>query len=115
MELRKSFIHKKYVLRSFIQRTSYGERELARDMEAAIKDNDMHALLQSFSEGARPEYTIDNFGRSCLHLAVEMGQVLGEIKFKKLGCVYKVRQVTRIRSFFFIRSTSWALQGQIIF
>ena len=74
MELRKSFIHKKYVLRSFIQRTSYGERELARDMEAAIKDNDMHALLQSFSEGARPEYTIDNFGRSCLHLAVEMGQ-----------------------------------------
>ena len=80
MELRKSFIHKKYVLRSFIQRTSYGERELARDMEAAIKDNDMHALLQSFSEGARPEYTIDNFGRSCLHLAVEMGQVWGEIQ-----------------------------------
>ena len=109
MELRKSFIHKKYVLRSFIQRTSYGERELARDMEAAIKDNDMHALLQSFSEGARPEYTIDNFGRSCLHLAVEMGQVWGEIKLKQQGCVYKVRQASCYKVILFIKSASGAL------
>ena len=50
MEQRKSFIQKKYVLRSFIQRTSYGEKELGRDMEAAIRDHDMHALLQSFAE-----------------------------------------------------------------
>ena len=50
MEQRKSFIHKKYVLRSFIQRTSYGEKELGRDMEAAIREQEMHTLLQSFAE-----------------------------------------------------------------
>jgi Arf-GAP/SH3 domain/ANK repeat/PH domain-containing protein len=50
MKLRESYIYKKYVLRSSIQRTSYGEKELGRDMEAAIKEHDMHTLLQSFAE-----------------------------------------------------------------
>lgn len=50
MDLRKTFIQKKYVIRSFIQRTSYGEKELGRDMEAAIREHDLHSLLQSFAE-----------------------------------------------------------------
>lgn len=74
-EMRTSFIKQKYIQKRFIQKTIYSEQESSQALESAIRESDMHALLQAYAEGAKPEVVLDSMGGTCLHLAVEYGKL----------------------------------------
>ena len=70
IEIKHTFITRKYVDKAYVQRTAYA-KDLAKDLAAAIVDSDMHSIVQAYAEGARPEAIIDPKMRtSCLHLAI---------------------------------------------
>jgi ankyrin repeat protein len=74
-EHRTNFIKQKYIHKSFVQKTVRSEQESTQALESAIQESDMHAILQAYAEGAKPEARRDQIGLSCLHLAVEYGQL----------------------------------------
>ena len=74
-EHRTNFIKQKYIHKRFIQKTVYSEQEGIQALESAIQESDIHAILQAYAEGAKPEARRDQIGLSCLHLAVEYGQL----------------------------------------
>lgn len=77
MDQRKAFIRAKYVDKRYVCGTSATPASLRHDLQNAVTDANMSALLQCFGEAASVDLLLqfdDLEGETALHLALREGE-----------------------------------------